>query len=220
MGFTPAVSLSTQIADHIGDQIIVGELNADDRIQELRIAKQLGVSRGSVREALLILEARGLVKILPRRGALVSGMECSGIAELAEVSAELLIIFFRRFAERLAISRKTDLSIVHTALEHAQKSAERGSVRDFTEARFDLVRAGLAMMRASYLSSLLTELMPSWHRLAVIAHRHSRADLHDDLRFTRALWDAVQLCDGARVEELIRAHCKREGRMAQEVIAS
>ena len=45
-------SLSEQIAKHISEQIISGELVEGERIQELRIAKELDVSRGSVREAL------------------------------------------------------------------------------------------------------------------------------------------------------------------------
>ena len=54
-------SLSEQIAKHISEQIISGELVEGERIQELRIAKELDVSRGSVREALLIVERTHLI---------------------------------------------------------------------------------------------------------------------------------------------------------------
>jgi len=60
-------NLSEQIAKHIGEQIITGELVEGERIQELRIAKELDVSRGSVREALLLLERTHLIQIYPRR---------------------------------------------------------------------------------------------------------------------------------------------------------
>ena len=73
MSFKPAVSLTEQIADHLGSEIISGKLQPSERIQELKVAKDLGVSRGSVREALLILEGRHLIEIYPRRGAVVSG---------------------------------------------------------------------------------------------------------------------------------------------------
>ena len=65
-------SLSEQIAKHISEQIIRGELVEGERIQELRIAAELDVSRGSVREALLLLERTHLIEIYPRRGAIVS----------------------------------------------------------------------------------------------------------------------------------------------------
>lgn len=56
MPLEQAHSLSEQIAKHISEQIIRGELVEGERIQELRIASELDVSRGSVREALLLLE--------------------------------------------------------------------------------------------------------------------------------------------------------------------
>ena len=56
-------SLSEQIAKHISEQIIRGELVEGERIQELRISAELDVSRGSVREALLLLERTQLIEI-------------------------------------------------------------------------------------------------------------------------------------------------------------
>ena len=66
MTFVPSESLTEQIAQYLGNQIVTGELKAGDRIQELRVADELNVSRGSVREALLILERRHLIQILPK----------------------------------------------------------------------------------------------------------------------------------------------------------
>ena len=70
--FKPALNITEQIADHLGEQIIVGEIASGTRIQEVKIAKALKVSRGSVREALLILERRHLITIVPRKGASVN----------------------------------------------------------------------------------------------------------------------------------------------------
>ena len=67
----PAISTVERIARHLENGIIFGELAPRERIQELKVAGDLGVSRGSVREALLVLEGRHMVSILPRRGALV-----------------------------------------------------------------------------------------------------------------------------------------------------
>ena len=69
--FKAQESLSEQIAQHLARQIIHGDLLAGDRIQELRIAGELEVSRGSVREALRILEAQGFWDIFPPQDARV-----------------------------------------------------------------------------------------------------------------------------------------------------
>ena len=85
MTFVPSESLTEQMAQYLGNQIVTGELKAGDRIQELRVADELNVSRGSVREALLILERRHLIQILPRRGAVVAEMTESEVRALCEL---------------------------------------------------------------------------------------------------------------------------------------
>ena len=82
--------LSEQIAKHIAEQIILGELVEGERIQEVRIATELDVSRGSVREALLLLQRTYLIEIFPRRGAIVSEMSSGQIHYLFETSLLVL----------------------------------------------------------------------------------------------------------------------------------
>ncbi len=93
-------------------------------------------------------------------------------------------------------------------------------MRDFMEAKFDFLNAALEVVPSPYLAGLIEDLMPSWRRLSMLVHRHPNADLKDNLRFTQALWQAVQLGDCPRAEELLRAHCKREARLAQEVLTA
>ncbi len=68
MSFRASESLSEQIAEHLAKQIIMGDLVEGERIQELRIASELNVSRGSVREALLVLARKRLIEIGSYRG--------------------------------------------------------------------------------------------------------------------------------------------------------
>ena len=92
-------SLSEQIAKHISEQIISGELVEGERIQELRIAKELDVSRGSVREALLIVERTHLIEIYPRRGAIVSEMSAQQVKALFDTSSLFLMQIVQRISE-------------------------------------------------------------------------------------------------------------------------
>ena len=92
-------SLSEHIARRIGEQIIVGELVEGERIQELRIAKELDVSRGSVREALLLLERTHLIDIFPRRGAIVSEMSSQQVKALFDSSVLVLGHIVQRLSE-------------------------------------------------------------------------------------------------------------------------
>ena len=49
--------------------ILRGELKPGERLMEIRLANQLGVSRTPIREAIRMLELDGLVIMVPRKGA-------------------------------------------------------------------------------------------------------------------------------------------------------
>lgn len=64
-------SLAIQAADAIRELIAAGRLAGGDRLVEARLAEELGVSRGPVRDALRLLSQQGLVRDEPRRGTFV-----------------------------------------------------------------------------------------------------------------------------------------------------
>ena len=100
MRFQAPESLSEQIAQHLGQRIVTGDLRPGERIQELKVAGELNVSRGSVREALLILQRRHLVDIFPRRGAVVSRLTPELVNSLYDIYIDLLCMLGRKVLER------------------------------------------------------------------------------------------------------------------------
>src|ERR671916_1253215 len=67
------VKLRDQVADMLLEMIMSGEYQAGERLPPERIlVEQIGVSRTVVREALNLLETRGLIRIEHGRGAVVS----------------------------------------------------------------------------------------------------------------------------------------------------
>jgi DNA-binding GntR family transcriptional regulator len=67
----PRDSLHEQVTTRVRDMIVDGRLEAGRPIPELELARQLGISRTPLREALKVLASEGLVELLPRRGAAV-----------------------------------------------------------------------------------------------------------------------------------------------------
>ena len=65
----PRATLSEQLADHLGQRIIRGELAPGERLPEQDLARELDVSTNSLREAFRLLEKRHLIEHQPRRGA-------------------------------------------------------------------------------------------------------------------------------------------------------
>ncbi|WP_430446735.1 GntR family transcriptional regulator [Sphingorhabdus contaminans] len=92
------LSLPEQIALRIATEIVDGAIAPLARITETPLAERFEVSRGPVREALRILDSTGLVRLLPRRGAVITELSVEDVADLFEVRAVLFGLAAKRFA--------------------------------------------------------------------------------------------------------------------------
>lgn len=83
------LTASRKVEAYIKEALYRGFLAPRERIIEGDIARQLGVSRGPVREALLRLETEGLIVINPRRGTFVRDFPINEIAVIFKMRAKL-----------------------------------------------------------------------------------------------------------------------------------
>lgn len=82
-------TISSAVAEELRRRIVDGEFESGFQLRQDALAAEFGVSRIPVREALMQLEAEGLVKIHPHRGAIVSELSTDEIDELFELRALL-----------------------------------------------------------------------------------------------------------------------------------
>ncbi len=82
-------SLGNQVADVLRAQVLLGELKPGDVIPERETSAALGVSRTPLREALLILEAEGLVEMLPAKSPVVANPSLLELTQMLLVQASL-----------------------------------------------------------------------------------------------------------------------------------
>jgi len=210
MDFAASASLTERIADHLGADIIAGRLEPESRIQELKVAGSLGVSRGSVREALLILERRHLIQLLPRRGAVVTALEPAAVCECSELLTELQALFFGKLARVPGL----DLEPFDRSLQAMALAVQNADVTGALDARRTFVGAGIAALDSYHLASALDGVLPAGLRIAHLAAAHPEYALRDGLRFHHALLTALADGDAARVRELVAAFNGRECRLA------
>ncbi|MCZ6642064.1 MAG: GntR family transcriptional regulator [Gammaproteobacteria bacterium] len=211
MSFEPAVRLTEQIADHLGTEIITGRLKPQARIQELKVASDLSVSRGSVREALLILESRHLIEIIPRRGAVVSSLDVDQVDDFSELFSELLCQLF----VKVAASRSRRLDEFKCSMDSMELAVVQDDFDSLVMARCSFIRAGFPILNTFYLSAVLSGLIPTDMRLAHVVSRHPDYDMRDTLRYHQALLEAVRGNDVGRIVELVHAHSGREKKLVQ-----
>jgi DNA-binding GntR family transcriptional regulator len=77
--------LTDRVCAALREAITSGRLAPEARIKQEQVATELGVSRTPVREALHLLEREGLVRLVPRRGAIVQGFTAADVRELYEL---------------------------------------------------------------------------------------------------------------------------------------
>ena len=82
-------SVPERIAEIIRDSVMGGMLQPGDPIVESKLARQLSVGQPAVREALLALEAEGLIVRQPKRGCSVTKLTREDVAMLRRISSEL-----------------------------------------------------------------------------------------------------------------------------------
>jgi DNA-binding GntR family transcriptional regulator len=110
---TPTPHLVTQILQRID----LGLLNPGDLLDEAELAATFGLSRTPVREAVLYLEALGLVRRLPRKGAMIFRPDLQEFLAILEVHAKLEGQAAGLAARRLSRQGAEDLAAAVTACE-------------------------------------------------------------------------------------------------------
>lgn len=198
--FRPAASLTEQIADHIADEIIRGRMDPGERIRELRVARALGVSRGSVREALLLLQRRHLIDMVPRRGAVVADLSRRQLDDLYELLETLLALVGRRMTE---LWDEEDRERFEPGLVALEDAAARGDTRAWADAADGLLLAALDLVRNQYLDAVIEALLPVARRALYRIARLDPTVLETGAGHWRALLDAFAAGDREEVEALL-----------------
>ena len=184
--------------------ILDGQLAPGTRLSVPELARQFGVSRSPVREAVLLLVGEGLAVEHHRRGAEVARLELGDLLELYEVRAVLDGLAARLSAERMT---KTDLVALRGVLD-AQGAAALGEARVFRDLdyRFHellVQRCGNArLIRQAEL--LAREMRLGWlYHVDTVPHLTQAHEEH------REIEAALRQRDGPRAEAAMRAHLTR-----------
>jgi len=125
-----ARNASVAATELIRTAIIEGRLEPGRRLKEEELARELGISRTPVREALLMLQAEDLVVATPNRGATVRVHDAQDLQDLYELRALLEGYATRRAAERIT---KPELDALRTSCERFDELGDenlRGVVRE------------------------------------------------------------------------------------------
>ncbi|MHA7115406.1 GntR family transcriptional regulator [Pseudomonas promysalinigenes] len=217
MTFKAPDSLSEQIADYLAERIIRGELAPGERIQEQKVTQALSVSRGSVREALLILERRHLVAILPRRGAHVTELDERGVRSLCTLMGEFYILLGNAVAQKWRT--EADLRPFLDIQQRLRLASERQDIKAFVAESFAVMRAAYPFADNPYLQETVENLQPAMSRAYYLALDQRQANMDDYLDLFARLLEAVVARDLPHIREVLTAYGQRSCELVLAALA-
>ncbi|WP_432182391.1 GntR family transcriptional regulator [Streptomyces sp. NBC_00063] len=191
--------------DELRRAIMAGELRAGDRVREVQVAQQLGVSRPTLREAVYQLIHEGLLEQQPYRGVVVTAIDEKFISDIASVRVALETLAAQELMDDPDGSRKTQLKVAWDEYRAAH------GARDATR----LHHAHIALHRTIWEASDNTMLKRIWPtveaqiNVAITIDESTRSDPDRALIVHERLVGAILTGDpetiGAEVERHTRA---------------
>ncbi len=126
-------SLRGRVFQAIQENILNGVYKENEELRENTIAKELGVSRTPVREALRQLELEGLVKIVPNKGACVTGITKKDVKDIYAIRSLLEGLCVRWATEHITDAQIEELEEVILLSEFHLKRVKEGQTQQVTE---------------------------------------------------------------------------------------
>jgi phosphonate utilization transcriptional regulator len=117
-------TLPQLVQQDIEQLILSGELRAGERLNEVAIARRLGVSRGPIREALRTLEEAGLLRFEKMRGMAVRDITPEEASDIYQLRACLEALICERAATRMSAERLVSFKTLVSQMDDATASSD------------------------------------------------------------------------------------------------
>lgn len=163
--------------------ILRGELMPGERLMEIHLADQLGVSRTPIREAIRMLELEGLVKMIPRKGAQVSSISREDLKDVLEVRKALDTLAISLACERIDKDGLAKLKLAAITFKESVKTGDATKIAEADVAFHDEIHRASGNKRLSYMVNNLAERLFRY-RLEYIKESSDRTQLineHDEM---------------------------------------
>ena len=212
-------TLADRVVAHLTQAIISGELPPGAHISEPKLAKQLGISRGPLREATRRLQERMLVTHTPRQGVRVIELSRAVLHEVCTIREALEGIAAREAAMNITEEEAVELTGVIERHRHLLESTDN---LDYGPANADQdFHVAIAKYsRNSLLFNMLTREYYPLIRLFRVHHKWVRGRALRALKEHQGIVDAIIDHDAELAELLMRRHVSASKANMQKVLTA
>lgn len=182
--------------------ILDGTFKPGERLMEVQLAEDMGVSRTPVREAIRKLELEGLVLMIPRKGAYVSGLSSKDIADVFEVRASLEALAAGLAAERIA---EEELEALNHFMLEVTVNAEVGDLEKVIQSDTDFHEQIYRASRNNRLVQIINNLRDQIQRFRSASLAYP-GRIEDTLEEHKFLLEAISERDIVTARRLAQEH--------------
>lgn len=187
--------------DEVRSMIVSGALASGSRLGQGELADQLGISRGSVREALRRLAGDGLVEFEVNRGFFVADVGLDNVRQRLEVRLTI-----EPEIARLASARRTDADLAAMCETIEREGAARSSDDAHDASRAFHLAVAAATGNDAFGRVLESLWIADVGRRLLAERRRTPTWQHDDVAEHRAIVAALEARNGRKAALLMRAH--------------
>jgi DNA-binding GntR family transcriptional regulator len=202
------------VAQKLREAIMSGTFKPGQRLVERELCEMTGVSRPSIREALRLLEADGMVNTVPHRGPVVSTISLEEARQLYAARAVL-----EGFAGR-ECARLRDPAVVRRmgdALTRLKTAFAKPDMMAVLEAKTDFYAALIGGCQNAFIERMLKPLHDRITLLRITSMSQPKR-INKSLREVTAIWRAIQSGDEDLAERRCVDHIKAAAVAALDMI--
>ena len=203
-------SLTDAVVMHIRDAVINGELAHGQQLAEASLAKTLGTSRGTVREAVRVLANLGLVSLTAHRSLSITVLTPQRAREIYTLRALLESFAARMAAEEGRIGPEA-MKVLEERQEALAEAARLGHVGALVEADMRLHEALSALAGHELLLEHLAGIHTHVRRLLIYSDLYG-PDFGTVVERHARLIETVRAGDPDAIERAVRDHITEVGR--------
>jgi DNA-binding GntR family transcriptional regulator len=196
------LSTAKRVAAHLRAQIARGKIEPGQRLNELALAGELGVSRSPIREALALLAGEGLVSVVPYKGTFVTALTKERLQDLLDFRLALEQFAVGRAIER---AKPNDLDHFETLIDAIATQAKHGNFSGAVDADLNAHEYLIELAGSSHLAQTYKAMLGELRLYIAQTSRHY--DRPDELAAEHAaLLVAMRSRNVDKAMSLIAAH--------------
>ena len=183
--------------------IMAGELAPGQRVREVHVAQQMGISRPTLHEAINQLIHEGLLEQEPYRGVVVASIDAKFITDMASVRVALETLA----AKAIAADPDGSREIVKQAWQAYRAAHDTQNPQRLHEAHIDLHRS-IWSASGNALLKRIWSIMEAQINAAISVDEDARADPERALHVHERLIDAIFGGDPSAIEAEVERHTR------------